>query len=68
MNANLLWRPPIYPLRKVTRTEDVTNKYCRPGEGSRRHFLECGHTVICKQSYGFQTRKRCRDCWLKGGQ
>lgn len=53
-----------YPLKAVTGTVELTNKYCRPGEGCRRHNLECGHYVICKQSAGFARRKRCRDCHL----
>lgn len=51
-----------FPLRKVLKTVDTTNKYCRPGEGCRWHHLECGHQVITKQSAGFPARKRCRDC------
>lgn len=57
-----VWRPPVYPLRRVVETSDYTNKYCRPGEGRREHHLECGHVVLCKQSCGYSKRKRCRDC------
>lgn len=48
--------------RRVVGTEDTTNRYCRPGEGARWHYLECGHSVVTKQSQGFPKRKFCRDC------
>jgi hypothetical protein len=51
-----------YPFRTVISTEEMTNKYCRPGEGCRRFNLECGHWTIAKQSAGNPKRKRCRDC------
>lgn len=54
----------VYPLKRVIRTEDVSTRYNRIGEGSRWHYLECGHSVVCKQSCGFSIKKRCRDCWL----
>lgn len=54
-----------FPLKKVIRTEVFTTKYCRPNEGSRKHFLECGHFNWTKQSYGLPKRMRCRDCALK---
>jgi hypothetical protein len=58
MNANV----ERFPFRKVISTEELTNKYCRPGEGCRRFNLECGHWTIAKQSNGNPRRKRCRDC------
>jgi hypothetical protein len=59
MNANT----DKHPFRKVIRHYDTTNRYCRPGEGSRWHVLECGHEVVTKQSAGFPNKKRCRECW-----
>ena len=61
-SAPACWTPPVFPLRRVVRREDWTNKYCRPGEGRRSHFLECGHEVCTKQSAGHPERKRCREC------
>lgn len=54
-----------HPLVRVINHRDLTCKYNRPGEGSREHFLECGHSVITKQSQGFAKRKRCRECGQK---
>lgn len=51
-----------YPLRQVRRTSDTYSKYCRAGEGSRWHYLECGHAIVTKMSAGYPARKRCRDC------
>jgi hypothetical protein len=51
-----------YPFREVVGFEDLSNMYCRSGEGSRRHFLRCGHDIVTKQSAGFPKRKRCREC------
>jgi hypothetical protein len=50
------------PLVRVTHYQDHTNKHCRYGEGSREHFLECGHVRWTKQSYGRPQRMRCSDC------
>jgi len=50
------------PFRRVVRTDFYTNKYCRPGEGSMSHTLECGHVNWTKQSYGNPARMRCREC------
>lgn len=52
----------VWPLRRVERTEDCTTRYNRPGEGSRIHYLSCGHTVVTKQSGGYPRRKRCDEC------
>lgn len=52
----------VWPLRRVERTEDHETIYNRPGEGSRTHYLSCGHTVITRQSAGFPRRKRCDEC------
>lgn len=49
-------------LRKVIRRNFLTNKYCRPNEGCTEHVLECGHSVICKQSCGDPARKQCLEC------
>ena len=49
-------------MRRVIRREWTTNKYCRPGEGRIEHHLECGHTVLTKQSDGTPLKKHCRDC------
>jgi hypothetical protein len=46
----------------VVNTRNVTNKYCRPGEGCRWHHLECGHEIVRKQSYGYHKRMRCPEC------
>lgn len=54
----------VNPLRLVVGVRDVETKYNRPGEGSRWHFLECGHETVTKQSEGFPRRKRCRECGL----
>jgi hypothetical protein len=59
------YRQFVHPLRRVVRTKFTINKYNRPGEGSVRHTLECGHEVIQKLSAGFPKRKRCRECYLK---
>lgn len=59
------WKPKPAPLRLVTRRTELTHKCCRPGEGSRRHTLECGHEVTTKQSAGFPSRKRCVECARK---
>jgi hypothetical protein len=56
------WTPPVYPLKKVVRRQNWTNKYCRPGEGRRTHYLECGHEIMTKQSDGYPRRKRCEEC------
>jgi hypothetical protein len=53
-----------YPLRPVVTTKDYSAPQCRPGEGSRIHYLDCGHRVTTKQSHGYPARKRCRDCGL----
>jgi len=54
---------PIYPLRRVKETTFCQSKYSRPGHGSNRFFLECGHTVYANYSQGSPDRKRCRECW-----
>ena len=59
MNANT----DKHPFRKVINTRETTNRYNRPGEGSRWHILECGHEVVTKQSAGTPAKKRCRECW-----
>lgn len=51
-----------HPLKRVVNTQDTSNRYNRAGEGSRWHYLECGHSVVTKQSAGFAKRKRCREC------
>lgn len=53
-----------YPLRAVTKTVEISSKYCRPGEGCYLFTLECGHTAVAKRSEGRPARKRCRDCGL----
>jgi hypothetical protein len=57
-----------YPLRKVIKTNETTNRYNRPGEGSRWHILECGHEIVTKQSAGFPSKKRCRECYYAAMQ
>ena len=52
------------PLKKVTKTEPISSKYCRPGEGCYMFTLECGHTAVAKRSQGSPERKRCRDCGM----
>jgi hypothetical protein len=56
-----------YPLRKVVKSEFVSSKYCRPGEGSYFFTLDCGHITVSKASNGQPKRKRCRDCGLGMG-
>lgn len=38
--------------RRAVRQEYSQNKYNQVGEGKTEHFLECGHSVLTKQSYG----------------
>jgi hypothetical protein len=58
------WHP-LYPLRKVKEITFCQSKYSRPGHGSNRFFLECGHIAWAKYSQGHPSHKRCRDCWLE---
>jgi hypothetical protein len=60
--SDKIWKPTPHPLRLVVKRRDVTTKYCRPGEGSRWHILECGHEIITKQSAGIPLKKRCPEC------
>ena len=53
------------PLRRVVNRHYYTNKYCRPGEGSIMHSLECEHDIFTKKSYGEPQRMRCRECAMK---
>lgn len=58
-----------FTFKKVVRFQDLTTKYNRTGEGSREHFLECGHRVVTKRSYGFhpQTRRQAGTVVPGGG-
>jgi len=55
--------PDRYPLRKVKKVTFCQSKYSRPGHGSNRFDLECGHIAWAKYSQGEPARKRCRECW-----
>lgn len=50
------------PLKLVVKRAFKQSHYSRRGYGSITHFLECGHYVVTKQSYGNPERMRCRDC------
>lgn len=48
--------------RRVLKVDFMTTKYNRPGEGTNRFVLECGHETFAKASQGTPKRKHCRDC------
>lgn len=50
------------PFRKVIDIEFYTTRYNRPGEGSKKLILECGHYRFEKQSYPTPKRARCSEC------
>ena len=54
---------PIYPLRKVVKTEFWQSKYSRRGRGTNAFWLECGHQAFAKHSQGHPRHKRCWECF-----
>lgn len=65
---NVLRSAVRFPLRKVTRREYYSNKYCRHGEGRIEHTLECGHAVLEKQSAGSPSASVARNAWCSNEQ
>lgn len=53
--STYVWRPVVDAVFLVT-------KYNRPGEGTLRHALSCGHKILRKKSYGEHKKMRCREC------
>lgn len=50
-------------LKKVVSIEALSSSYCRPGEGSHRPLLECGHYGRPrKMSQAIGQRAHCEDC------
>ena len=49
-------------LKKVVKLSYWSNKYNRPGEGRTEHHLDCGHSILTKNSYGNPRRMRCKTC------
>jgi hypothetical protein len=52
--------------KKVVNRIYSSNKYNRIGEGKTEHILECGHSVLTKQSYGAPARMHCNECQGSG--